>query len=110
MDTVSSHWIGTRRYEEGEPLHERVMTFVQKVNWEAVLQICRQRRANMPFRLQENFNVSHFNLIRHIVFDDGDEWVIKLRLPELSSIFGTRELPDVESVMRCEIASMKYLR
>lgn len=64
----------------------------------------------MPFRLQENFNVSHFNLIRYIVFDDGDEWVIKLRLPELSSIFGTRELLDVESVMRCEIASMKYLR
>ena len=71
------------------------MTFVQQVNWEAVLQICRQRHANMPFRLQENFNVGHFNLIRHIVFDSGDEWAIRLRLPELPSIFGTRELLDV---------------
>ena len=64
----------------------------------------------MPFRLQENFNASHFNLIRHIAFDDGDKWVIRLRLPELPSIFGTRELLDVESVMRYEIVSMKYLR
>lgn len=70
---VSSHWIDTRRYEEDEPLRERAMTFFQQVNWEAVHQICRQRRANMPFRPQENFNVGHFNFIRHIVFDDGDE-------------------------------------
>ena len=110
MDTASSHWIDTRRYEEGEPLHKRAMTFVQRVNWKAVFQICRQRRANMPFRLQENFNAGHFNLIRHIVFDDGDEWVMRLRLPELPSIFGTRELLDVESVMRCEISSMKCLQ
>ncbi|OCL08288.1 hypothetical protein AOQ84DRAFT_407192 [Glonium stellatum] len=110
MDTASSHWIGVLAYQEHDALHQRATTFLQQVGWEAVTRICSQKHQNIPCRLQNNFAVGRFNLVRHLIFEDGIEWAVRLRLPELPSDSDTAKVQDVELMMRCEIASMKYLK
>ena len=107
---ASSHWLGADEYEEGGPFHERAEAFLRQVNWDVLIQICSEAHRHIGCRLQENFSLGHFNLVRHIIFEDGEEWIARLRLPDIPTIFGQRELLDVESIMKSEIAAAKYLR
>ena len=108
---ASSRWLGSEPYEEGDPLHERAEAFLREVNWDVLIQICSEVHRDVGgCRLHEKFSLGHFNLVRHVIFEDGDEWIARLRLPDISAVFGQRELLDVESIMKSEIAATKYLR
>ena len=107
---ASSHWVGDEQYEEEDPLHERAEAFLRPVNWDVLVQICSEAHRNILCRLHEKFSLGHFNLVRHIIFEDGEEWIARLRLPDIPDVFGLRELLDVESIMKSEIAATKYLR
>ena len=107
---ASSHWLGAEEYEEGGPFHERAETFLRQVNWDVLIQICSEAHQQIGCRLREKYSLGHFNLVRHIIFEDGEEWIARLRLPDLPSVFGQRELLDVEAIMKSEIAATKYLR
>ena len=107
---ASSHWLGAQVYEEGDEFHERAEAFLREVNWDNLIQICSEAHQHVGCRLHEKFSLGHFNLVRHIIFADGEEWIARLRLPDIPSVFGQRELLDVESIMKSEIAATKYLR
>ena len=107
---ASAHWLGAEEYEKDHPLYERAQTFLRQVNWDALIQICSEAHQHVGCRLHDNFSLGHFNLVRHIIFEDGEECLARLRLPDLPIIFGQRELLDVESIMMSEIATTKYLR
>ncbi|KAK5992196.1 Found in mitochondrial proteome protein 29 [Cladobotryum mycophilum] len=49
-------------------------------------------------------------MVRRIVFDAGVSWVARVRLPHIESVFGDRELLDVASILKVEVASMKFLK
>ena len=107
---ASSHWLGAEEYEKDDPLYERAEAFLRQVNWDLLVQICSEARRSIPCRLHEKFSLGHFNLARHIIYEDGEEWIARLRLPDIPPVFGLRELLDVESIMKSEIAATKYLR
>ena len=107
---ASSHWLGAEQYEEGGPFYERAEAFLRQVNWDVLIQICSEAHGQIGCRLHDKFSLGHFNLVRHVIFEDGEEWIARLRLPDIPSIFGQRELLDVESIMKSEIAATKYLR
>ena len=107
---ASSHWVGSEDYAEGGPFEERAETFLREVNWDALIQICSEAHQHVGCRLHENFSLGHFNLVRHVIFEDGDEWIARLRLPDIPAVFDQRELLAVESIMKSEIAATKYLR
>lgn len=107
---ASSHWLGSEEYEEGDTLHERAEAFLREVNWDVLIQICSEARRHLGCKLHEKFSLGHFNLVRHVIFEDGEEWIARLRLPDIPAVFGQRELLNVESIMKCEIAATKYLR
>lgn len=108
---ASSHSVGSQQDEEGGPLQERAEAFVREVNWDALGQICSETRWNVGCRLHENISVGHSNIVRHVIFEDGEEWIARLRLPDRSGgVFGQRKLLDVESIMKSEIAATRYIR
>ncbi len=106
---ASSHWVGSEQYEEG-PFQDRAEAFLREVNWDILIQICSEAHRHLGCKLHEKFSLGHFNLLRHVIFEDGEEWIARLRLPDIPAVFGGRELLDVESIMKCEIAVTKYLR
>lgn len=49
----------------------------------------------------------HFNMARQVVFEDGQLWIVRLRMP------GLKDGPldrDVKRKMFSEVASMRFLR
>ena len=107
---ASSHWLGSEEYEEGDELHERAEAFLREIDWDILIQICSEAHHHLGCKLHEKFSLGHFNLVRHVIFEDGEEWIARLRLPDIPAVFGGRELLDVESIMRNEVAATKYLR
>ena len=104
---ASSHWVGAEQYEEENPLHERAEAFLRQVDWDVLVQSCSEAHRNIRCRLHENFSLGHFILARHVIFEDGEEWIARLRLPDIPAVFGLRELLDVESIMKSEITATK---
>ncbi|KAF1959800.1 hypothetical protein CC80DRAFT_545233 [Byssothecium circinans] len=47
-------------------------------------------------------------MVRRVVFADGISWVARVRLPPLNAL--DHELLDVASILKVEIASMKFLK
>ncbi|PNY18157.1 Uncharacterized protein TCAP_07596 [Tolypocladium capitatum] len=66
-----------------------------------------------PPLLQLTYNVecsncSDASMVRRIVFTDGISWVARIRLPQLEAVFGDREVLDVVSTLKVEMANRKF--
>lgn len=92
----------------GELLH-RATTFFTAIKWDSLLSLSSRHRKGIPCSFGEKFSIGHFNMVRRIVFADGVSWVVRLRLPRLASL-GDREALDETSILKAEIASMKFLK
>ena len=90
-------------------MRERADAFLREINWDILIQICSEAHRHTGCKLHEKFSLGHFNLVRHVIFEDGEEWIARLRLPDIPDVF-ERELLDVESIMESEIAATKYIR
>ena len=107
---ATSQWLGAERYEEGDRLKERAEAFFRQVSWDVLIRLCSDAHQNLGCRLHDKFSLGYFNLVRHIIFEDGEEWIAKFWLPDIPTVFGQRVLLDGESIMKSEVAASKYLR
>lgn len=103
----SASWIGADAYEPGEEFHERATKFLAAVKWDVLASISSRLRNGIPSCLGEKYSIGHSNMVRRIMFADGISWAVRLRLPQLE---GNRDLLDVTSILKVEIASMKFLK
>jgi len=106
----SAAWINAREYNVGDELHDRATSFVSTIKWDILELHAAKLRHGISCRVGENYSVGHFNMVRQLIFEDGLSWVARLRLPELRSVFGDREMLDVERSMKVEIATMALLK
>lgn len=96
--------------ETGDPeLHTRATAFLAAIKWHSLIALASKMRGT-GCQLSEKFSMGHFNVVRRLTFEDGASWVVRLRLPELQSVFGTREVLHAEGCMGIEVATMKYIR
>ena len=107
---ASSHWLGAGEYDEEDVFYDRAEAFLREINWDVLIQVCSEAHRHIGCRLHEKYSLGHFNLVRHVIFEDGEEWIARLRLPDIPEFFGQRELLDVKSIMKSEVAATKYLR
>lgn len=103
----SGNWQGAAT--DDPELHNRATTFVASIKWDALIALASERRST-ECQLSEKFSMGHYNLVRRLTFSDGVNWAVRLRLPALQTVFGTREALSVEGCMSIEIATMKYIR
>ncbi|KAK3935482.1 hypothetical protein QBC46DRAFT_358193 [Diplogelasinospora grovesii] len=106
----SASWIGADAYELGREFHARATTFLVTVKWDVLASIASRLRNGVPCDFSEKYSIGHFNMVRRIAFADGISWVARLRLPQLRAVFGDREVLDVASTLKAEVASMKFLK
>lgn len=106
----SDSWVGAGRYEEGGELHKRAMVFLADTQWEALTSLASELHDGVPCRMSEKNSIGHFNMVRRLMFDDGTNWVVRLRMPELECVFGARECLDARRIMQIEVSTMKFLR
>lgn len=106
----SASWNNADDYEPGAELHTRAVTFLDAINWEALTSLASKLRDGTPCRTEQPYSIGHFNMVRRITFADDVSWVARLRMPDLDAGFGSRESLSPTSLMRVEVATVKYLR
>ncbi|RGP66279.1 kinaselike domain [Fusarium sporotrichioides] len=106
----STSWIGADNYESGGDFHDRALKTLNEINWDRLLTISSSLRNGTSCRISQSFSIGHFNMVRRIEFADGISWVARVRLPEMKSFFGDREMLDDAETLRVELASMNFLK
>ncbi|KEZ39514.1 Protein kinase-like domain [Scedosporium apiospermum] len=105
----SDTWLGANEYESGSALHTRATNFLSTAKWDVLADIASKHRGGMSCQYEDKFSVGHFNMVRRIVFEDGVNWVARVRLPNENMFAGREELEDSKT-MEIEVASMKFFR
>lgn len=106
----SASWNGVDRYEVGDESYERAIAFLAMVKWDVLASLSSNLRNGIPCKFRENFSMGHFNMVRHLVFEDGINWVARLKMPGLESAFGCRDALNNASILEVEVASMRFFR
>ncbi|KAH7019991.1 hypothetical protein EDB80DRAFT_676926 [Ilyonectria destructans] len=106
----SDSWIGADATQSDDAFHQRASVFVAAVKWDALLSISSRVCHGIPCKVSDEFPVSHFNMVRRIVFDDRVSWVVRLRMPPIADVPADREDASVARIMQVELAGMKFLR
>lgn len=105
----SDTWLQADDFDEESELYIRATQFFEKIDWNNLISIASNLRVK-KCELSEKYSLGHFNLVRRLTFTDGVSWIVRLRMPELPSVFGMREAMKGTDCMGIEIATMNYLR
>ena len=105
----SSTWTGTAQYEEGGDFDQRAKRFLASINWSLLVSRCSELHQHVPCQMKEGFSIGHFNMVRHLVFEDGVNWVAKLPMPPISSIIGGHAV-KMSQIFQAEVASLRFFK
>ncbi len=105
----SDAWLGAEEYENHEELYERAITFFASVNWGSLARHASTIRNGVGCHLSGKYSLGHFNLVRRIIFEDGVNWIARLRLPQVDMDEEERGALDRVSAMRLEMATANYI-
>ena len=108
-DLGSDAWLDANEIDEESELHTRATAFVAAIKWEQLKTLASGIRG-MACELSDKYSLGHYNLVKKLEFLDGVSWIVRLRLPQLPSVFGTREAMKSADCMSIEIATMNYIR
>ncbi|KAJ5774686.1 hypothetical protein N7457_009582 [Penicillium paradoxum] len=99
-------WDGAKEYEKDSGFHYRAIEFLKSIKWKTLIAICSQHRQGMPCRMSGKFSIGLSHMVRQVKFEDGELWVVRLRMPFFD---GTPEI-QAKQMLISEVASMRYLR
>ena len=105
----SDAWLEANEIDEESDLHTRATAFVAAIKWDKLLTLASAIRG-MDCELSDKYSLGHYNLVKRLTFVDGVSWIVRLRLPQLPSVFGTREAMSGTDCMSIEVATMNYIR
>lgn len=107
----SAAWTGGQEYQD--EYSERITQFSDRINKEALVDFASSLRDNQPFTLSDIFSVGNFNFVLKIEFDDGVEWVARLRMPPMPDSSSSTSVNEKEKALRemkSELATMEFVR
>ncbi|KAI1181902.1 hypothetical protein F5B17DRAFT_450768 [Nemania serpens] len=102
----SNAWTGGKEYKGDHAL--RIDHFNGTVNLEALRAYASELQKNQPCNVSPNFSVGQDNLVRKITFDDGVEWIARLRMSPMKGEPGTANMISLD--LRSELATMELVR
>lgn len=102
----SAAWTGGREYQ-GE-YAERIRHFLAQIDEQAVLDYASALRDNQTScNISSEFSVGNFHLVRKITFNDGLEWIVRLRMPPMP---GQKSTSISRLDMQSELDTMEFVR
>lgn len=105
----SAAWLNDSQLENGGAVHTRVHHFLASIDWDRLCGVANTLRRTYC-QMSDKYSVGSCNMVRELVFPDGERWVARLRLPKMEEVFGGRHALDPIRSMESEIATMKLLR
>ncbi|KAL9072018.1 MAG: hypothetical protein Q9157_005251 [Trypethelium eluteriae] len=117
--TGSDAWTGGEEYEE--EYAARIDYFKNAFNETALLAHASSMRDGLKCMLHDNFSVGSFNFVKKISFEDGVQWIARLRLPQIEHFdengykhalhFDKKaETDKILYNMQSELAAMEFVR
>ncbi|KAJ6784278.1 hypothetical protein PWT90_10466 [Aphanocladium album] len=84
----------------------RIVQFLKYTRKQRLCEYASSLRDGMPCTVAAKFSVGRFNMVRKLRFEDGVEWVARMRMPP---IWGDDE-PSLDVAMSSELATMAFVR
>ncbi|KAK5998752.1 hypothetical protein PT974_01134 [Cladobotryum mycophilum] len=112
----SDAWIGLERYED--EYVDRIIQFNKQINLDALKSYVSMLRENRPCQISAKFSVGVFNLVRKITFDDGVQWIARLRMPPIPDNHQHTSIPiprvygyqlEDENLIGCPFSIIEYI-
>lgn len=104
----------TNGVEYGGEYIDRINQFIADIDDNALTSCASSLRENQPCTLSPRFSVGNFNLVRKIQFEDGVEWVARLRMPAMADEdggkFGAVSPEKMLLDFQSELATMEFVR
>jgi hypothetical protein len=88
------------------PIRARAVSFLQSVNWKALLTYAANARNGMECTLLSHIGLGHNHMVRIIRFMNETQWVARLRLPSLKDETSL----DIAKSMECEVSTIALIR
>ncbi|WEW61183.1 hypothetical protein PRK78_006673 [Emydomyces testavorans] len=104
----SDAWTGGEEYQEEYAL--RIKHFQQAFVSSALLAKASSLRHNIRCNLSDKFSVGNFNYVKKVIFEDGVEWIARLRMPPIEGAEANLEKEQIVYEMQSEIATMEFVR
>lgn len=108
----SAAWTSGEEY--GGEYAERINQFIEKINKNSLISYASLLRGNQPCTVSPEFSVGNFHLVRKIQFDDGVEWIARLRMPPMPHHGSWMATPPARErmllEMQSELATMEFVR
>ena len=99
-------WQGAGQYEQESWFSQRAIEFLPTIQWDLLAARCSQSHHGIPCEISEKFSIGHHNMVRQVKFEDGELWVVRVRMPGFEN-----SSPDqVKRILSSEVASMRFLR
>ncbi|KAJ5109266.1 hypothetical protein N7456_005941 [Penicillium angulare] len=105
VNVGSASWLGADGYDKDSEFAQRANRFLRDINWDRLKEICCEL-GDSQCQLSEKFSIGHFNMARHVLFDDGKSWIVRLRMPNLKE---DHVCQDVKMALSSEVACMNFL-
>lgn len=114
----SETWTGGEEY--GDEYSTRIQHFQTSFSSSALLAHASSVRGGVGCRLTDKFTVGSFHFVKKIVFDDGVEWIARLRMPPIKDFEENGEKASASRTeaerrhdlyeMQSELDTMEYVR
>lgn len=108
----SAAWTSGEEY--GGEYAARINRFTNRIDEKALLSYASSLHGDRPCTLSPEFSVGSFNLVRKIQFDDGVEWIVRLRMPPILDDGNAVAAPPAQETisldMQSELATMEFVR
>lgn len=104
----SETWTGGEQY--GDAYSARIQYFQTSFSQSALLAHASSVRGGVACRLTDKFTVGSFHFVKKIVFDDGVEWIARLRMPSIEEFEENGEKAEAsrtEAEIRRELYEMQ---
>lgn len=101
----SDAWIGADDYDA--PRTKRIVDFMAAANEKALKSYASSLRNHQSCNISDKFSMGTTHLVRKLQFDDGVQWIARLRMPRLNGSTTNRK-QDL-SEMRCELDTVEFV-
>lgn len=91
---------------------EKVEEFFRSVQWNRLARIaCRIRGSKGdPIYATEKFAVGRVNMVRRLTFEDGVDWVVRVRLNTRACILAESDAKKIQESFNREVAAAAFFK
>lgn len=106
LEIESDAWSTINESGYDECSRQKIAQLMKGIKWDNLIKICSDHRHGVACQLSEKVSTGSSNLVRQIIFEDGQRWVARFSIPREDSY----RYKDTSQTMSCFVATMRCLK